>query len=1149
MKILRVRFLNLNSLRGEHEVDFGASPLADAGLFAITGPTGAGKTTILDAITLALYGQVPRHEGNGPEQVMSHGTGESWAEVEFQVNGQLYRSKWSQYRARKNPDGKLQDSRMELSEQPKPTAETGEISPAWPLLESYKSKVPAKVAELSGLEYRQFLRSVLLAQGDFTKFLKSSPGERAQLLEKITDTKKYSDISRAAFERSKHEAQQVESLRLGLAGVTLLSAEEVTALEAEVAGLHQQLQLTQAGQQRLSDAHTWLRQLDDLTARQQRGQQRLLALAAEAETLQPVRQRLAGHEQALPFRTPWALLQQADRQLGALHQETEQLALQLPQLQSQLLAVRTARDAARRAHDAAAAARETREPQLREAENLDQTISQQIHQLDEKRKAYDQQNAECKRLTEELHATEIRTRQAREQLTTTRDWLQRNAPRAEMVDVFAAFTGLIQDWDRLRTEAGQVDGRVALLTKRLTTLQLEEQQAAAAARTARQHLDAQQQQLQLAAATRDERLRQLHHHVQNLRRELGDKEAHRETQRQLVLAQQLILSHEEARQQLRPQAPCPLCGALEHPYAVGVLGFTNEGLAREQAQVEVLTQEAYALNARVNHLNTFLNLLENAGGDLHRVAANIPLQLLTPALEEALPAESRALVRQFKELEQQQVDGEKQLAQAISEQQAALKAQATARHDLQEAQLQLKEVGEQLPTVESQLKSLLSNFGLAFTGENGAAMQAQLRALETEFKTRQAEFNKANEQAEVGQALGEKLTRDERAVRAWLKENKQDVVDHYQAIERQKAERQALLPEPDVAQVRRQLEQASRAADQLRQQTDQQFQQHETALTLATEKLRQREQDARQQQQHRQQQHAQLVTDLGAAGLPPDPAALVALLLPDAEGRRLAEQLQTHDQAVAATQHSLTDAAQQLQQAQARTLTTDSVETVAGQLQTISQQLAGLNQQLGQRQERLHGHHSGLERHAVLATALEKQQQQTRRWRQLTELIGSADGKKFSEFAQGLTLARLVDLANRHLHRLTDRYRILRNPQEHLDLLIVDDYQAGSSRSMNSLSGGESFLVSLALALGLSELAGRKTQIDTLFIDEGFGTLDPDTLDIALSALETLQGTGKTIGIISHVEALKERVSTQISVRKGAGGVSTLRVVGFGEEI
>jgi exonuclease SbcC len=252
---------------------------------------------------------------------------------------------------------------------------------------------------------------------------------------------------------------------------------------------------------------------------------------------------------------------------------------------------------------------------------------------------------------------------------------------------------------------------------------------------------------------------------------------------------------------------------------------------------------------------------------------------------------------------------------------------------------------------------------------------------------------------------------------------------------------------------------------------------------------------------------------------------------------------------VAAAQHALTELNQQHQIEQARALTAEPAAVVNEQLAMSNELLAALNQQLGQRQQRLHDHRAGQERHAQLAADLERQQQEARRWRRLAELIGSADGKKFSEFAQGLTLARLVELANRHLARLNDRYHIQRNPEEHLDLLIVDDYQAGASRSMNSLSGGESFLVSLALALGLSELAGRKTQIDTLFIDEGFGTLDPDTLDVALSALETLQGSGKMIGIISHVEALKERVSTQIHVRRGAGGISTLRVVGFGTEV
>ena len=165
------------------------------------------------------------------------------------------------------------------------------------------------------------------------------------------------------------------------------------------------------------------------------------------------------------------------------------------------------------------------------------------------------------------------------------------------------------------------------------------------------------------------------------------------------------------------------------------------------------------------------------------------------------------------------------------------------------------------------------------------------------------------------------------------------------------------------------------------------------------------------------------------------------------------------------------------------------------------------------------------------------------RWGRLKELIGSADGAKFSRFAQSLTLRQLIGLANEHLQVLAERYRLMAAEGDELDLRIVDLYQANVDRPMESLSGGESFLASLALALGLSELASRHHPIDSLFIDEGFGTLDSETLEIALSALENLRSRGKTIGLISHVELLKERLATQVRVVRGPCGTSRIEVV------
>ena len=173
---------------------------------------------------------------------------------------------------------------------------------------------------------------------------------------------------------------------------------------------------------------------------------------------------------------------------------------------------------------------------------------------------------------------------------------------------------------------------------------------------------------------------------------------------------------------------------------------------------------------------------------------------------------------------------------------------------------------------------------------------------------------------------------------------------------------------------------------------------------------------------------------------------------------------------------------------------------------------------------------------------LDQSSQELAVWRQLRELIGSHDGSKFRRFAQTITLDMLTRHAIRHLARLSDRYRIHRDEQDSLHLLIEDLHQAGERRPMASLSGGESFLASLALALGVSDLAGRTVGIDSLFIDEGFGSLDPDTLDIAISALESLQQQQKTVGVISHVGLLQERIDTQVIVEKVSGGVSKIRV-------
>jgi exonuclease SbcC len=161
----------------------------------------------------------------------------------------------------------------------------------------------------------------------------------------------------------------------------------------------------------------------------------------------------------------------------------------------------------------------------------------------------------------------------------------------------------------------------------------------------------------------------------------------------------------------------------------------------------------------------------------------------------------------------------------------------------------------------------------------------------------------------------------------------------------------------------------------------------------------------------------------------------------------------------------------------------------------------------------------------------------------MNELIGAADGKKFRNYAQQLTLDILLGYANAHLKDLARRYRLERVPSS-LALMVIDQDMGDEQRSVHSLSGGESFLVSLALALGLASLSSHRVRVESLFIDEGFGSLDADTLRVAMDALDSLQAMGRKVGVISHVEEMTERIATRIHVRRLPGGQSRVEVSG-----
>ncbi len=1219
MKILSIRFKNLNSLAGEWYIDFTHPDFSSNGIFAITGPTGAGKTTVLDALCLGLYGRTPRLDKitKSSNEIMSRQAGECFAEVEFETLKGRYRCHWSQHRARKKPDGELQQTKHEICE-----ADSGKV------LESRIALVGEFIEKVTGMDFERCTRSMLLAQGGFAVFLKAPPNERAPILEQITGTEIYSRISMKVHEKRSDENNKLEMLQAELKGIQILSEddeknlsnglEEKQKQETELSGKIKEIA---KALNRIEGIIALEKDLEELDKKQQDLGKRRQAFEPESKKLEKSRKAL-GLE--VDYRSITALRDLQDNETKKLHAA----AAILPEKESVCTSALVVRKTAETALNGAREKQQSEADIIKKVRDLDTRLGEQKKQLIEKNKevkevekqlsefkrGIDNSERELKKLLKDLEIIcEYRTKHAADsELMTNLSAIEKVFALYQAVNnkhlkalkevdeadkkkedaasdckkLEAEHKKLLQEYEKKQKEYKNLTDEISLILKGRDISQL---RAEIESFKDRERLLIETDQtitrIDKTYKTIDEsakRVDELKSNNSKISDEIKTNSEKRdllektidimETQVSLLCR---IHDLEEERKRLEDGKPCPLCGATDHPYAQGNVPALNEaesGLKRTKTEFKKLSDKLGKLeNERVK-----------TAADIEYAEKNIKEYKTTLADGEKLCKEEMSALNIEAVSYERSVKVRKQLSDvkakidgislAIKTVEEKTKKEKTTQTGLEKTREKLLKADKTLQDYTHKMNTAASDYERQKIDCDALAKEADkvcedaasdvkpfgisqissdtIDELLTDLTKRRNIWQ--SKELEIN-SLGKKI--DE--LKAGIEKNKA-VTDKLEAdLSNRSTERGKLMDEHKALSLSRfdmfgeknaddeekLLAEAVDKADKTLEKERERYVQIEKEISALKDKAALLKEKTEIRATELALTEEKFSLRIKTAGFE-DEADYLLSRLGEEEQDLLAKKEQALHEEKLELDARWRDRSETLAAESGKNLTDQSVESLTETIRTDEADLKQLRFDIGGIVNRLTDNEKRRKNQDERIKSIENQKKECARWDNLHQLIGSADGKKFRNFAQGLTFEMMTAHANRQLKKMTDRYLLIRDKLQPLELNVIDNYQAGEVRSTKNLSGGESFIVSLALALGLSQMASRNVRVDSLFLDEGFGTLDEDALETAIETLAELQQDGKLIGVISHVSVLKERIGTQIEVIPEAGGRS--RLVGPG---
>lgn len=1241
MRILSISGQNIASLSDRFEIDFTSAPLNGAGLFAITGETGAGKSSILDAMCLALYGDAPRLatgassdevpdpsgdaiKAKDARAILRRGAVQGWAEVRFTaLDGQDYIARWQARRARDRADGKLQNVSRSLAR-----------AADQQVLASQTTAVTEQIIALTSLTYEEFRRTVLLAQGDFDAFLRADTNERAGLLEKVTGTGLYRAVSTRVFERTEAARQAHDALALRRGEHRLLSEEEQTTLAKEVAALVAENAVAIAERTKLqADLERHARHAE---AARQVGLAEGMAAAALVglAAAVPQREKLALNDRADPLRPLWMRAKEATARIAAAKAALETKLGRRSKAEARAEELREAATLSEADFAAKEAGFKVLGPQWDEAAALDSDVLSAAAELATAQSMAESAGADARTAGDALTELRALVTQAEADLSEAEAeiaglgtalpladrWEQARVDiraRAEAQAAAAkAETQALEAEAKLGTLQAQADaltaaiteksekevalqGEAALLSGQITALELahpvqaSRQLADLAAalgglrRAGEDHATAKRDQA-LAMAQEQAGLAGATVATAAI---AGAAEAVTRAEAQVAVlvapSQQADLASSDVARNLRlhlePGAPCPVCGSAEHPiHADAALADLAARLRTDLAAARTAAQEARAAQMEAER--------QLAIHDAQCAQAKTAIASTTARLEEAkgdwTAARSHAVAHPGcpdglpeNPDEEQSAIGAAQLRITAAQQAAAqaqdrlgqmrkdLAAMASCRDAIQDDLKTKAKDREAVTTAKANSDRMLglarqaAQNHLATAERHASAVGPFLTPLEEVgdalndpelldrleilvsrvTKAREAQGSSRDLLAQLAPKVSGQVSKTDATLQLADRARK-DAEARQLVLNNLRQRRAPLLGGEPTSVHRTRFNDSRKAALSARDDAQKAYAEASNqAVAVVTE-----HQSAEADLSSAENMAAVATTefDLGRSDLGlsvEDLETLFALGRDEVQAMR--DHLRSLDDALTAARAALNERKQDLLRHQQ-----DLPETPADDLRTRIEAVDAATVLHQQRQGAIENQIAidaeNREKLAGLEAEIAAARTELDVWRAVNAAVGSKNGDRFARFAQSITLDVLADSANRHLADLNPRYRLRRAAD--LALQVEDIDMGGEARATRSLSGGERFLVSLALALALSRMGGKGGLAATLFIDEGFGSLDSASLDLAIDALEGLQSQGRQVGVISHVEAMKNRIPVRITVSKQGGGKSAVRIAADG---